>query len=68
MQVLIIDGGGYQDTMLDVDFLPREGETVNLGDWEGTVARVIHIPVKYREGQKREHGTELVLAGSRKIK
>jgi hypothetical protein len=32
MQVLIIDGGGYQDTMLDVDFLPREGETVNLGD------------------------------------
>jgi hypothetical protein len=68
MKVLIIDGGGYQGTMLDVDFLPRAGETVNLGNWEGTVAQVIHIPAAYREGQKREHGTELVLFGSRQIK
>ena len=68
MKVLIIDGGGYQNTMLDVDFLPRKGETVNLGDWEGTVARVIHIPAAYRQGQKREHGTELVLESSQRIK
>jgi hypothetical protein len=68
MNVLIIDGGGYQDTMLDLDAVPREGETVNLGDWEGTVARVIHIPVAYREGQRREHGTELVLYGSSRVR
>jgi hypothetical protein len=68
MKVLIIDGGGYQGTMLELDAVPRVGETVNLGNWEGTVAQVIHIPVAYREGQEREHGTELVLAGSSRIK
>jgi hypothetical protein len=67
MKVLIIDGGSYQDTMLDVDFLPRAGETVNLGAWDGIVARVIHLPADYRKGQKREHGTELVLSGTRRI-
>lgn len=68
MNVLVIPTGGFQDTLLDVDFLPRPGDTVNLGEWEATVKQVVHIPTRYREGQKagREHGTEIVLNASRK--
>jgi hypothetical protein len=62
MKVLIIDGGSYQDVTLDVDFLPRVGETVNLGAWQGTVEHVTHVPARYRGGDG-EPGTELVLTG-----
>ena len=39
MKVKILAGGGYQGTTLDVDAVPRVGETVRLGNWQGTVAR-----------------------------
>jgi hypothetical protein len=64
MKVKITAGGGYQGTTLEVDVLPRAGETVNLGNWEGTVSQVIHIPAAYRNG---EHVAELRLTGSSRI-
>jgi hypothetical protein len=66
VKVKIIDGGGYQGTTLDVDAVPRVGEKVRLGNWEGTVAQVIHVPVRYRADE--EPGTELVLTGVSKVK
>jgi hypothetical protein len=59
-------GGGYQGTTLDVDAVPHAGETVRLGNWQGTVAQVIHVPAHYRDNG--EPGTELVLTGVSKIK
>jgi len=66
MKVKILAGGGYQGTTLDVDAVPRVGETVRLGNWHGTVAQVIHVPTRYRDNG--EPGTELVLTGVSKIK
>jgi hypothetical protein len=66
VKVKIIDGGGYQGTTLDVDAVPRVGERLRLGNWEGTVAQVIHVPARYRGDE--EPGTELVLAGVCKVK
>jgi len=65
MKVKIIDGGGYQGTTLEVDAVPRVGETVKLGNWQGTVVQVIHIPSRYRDNT--EPGTELVLTGISKV-
>ena len=45
MKVKIVRGGGYQDTVLDVESLPRRGEIVRLGRWEGAVCRVTHVPL-----------------------
>ena len=60
-KVRIAHGGGYQDVTLDVDFLPRVGETVNLGAWQGTVEQVTHVPARYRDNG--EPGIQLVLSG-----
>ena len=59
MKVKIIEGGGYQGTTLDVDAVPRIGETVNLGNGQGTVAQVIHIPSSYRDSGKAAESVNL---------
>lgn len=51
---------------LDVDAVPRAGEMVRLGNWQATVAHVIHVPARYREGG--EPGTQLVLTAVSKVK
>jgi hypothetical protein len=45
MKVKIIKGGGYQDTVLDVEALPRSGETIRFGRWKGVVYEVSHVPL-----------------------
>jgi hypothetical protein len=45
VKVKIVRGSGYLDTVLDVEVLPRRGETVRLGLWEGAVCRVTHVPL-----------------------
>jgi len=41
--------GGYGDTRCELDVLPHVGEVLNLGNWQGTVKQVVHIPEKYRK-------------------
>jgi hypothetical protein len=72
MKVRIANGGGFQDTTLDVDALPRAGETVRIGDWEGEVVKVTHVPSQNASGRRYRDDDEpcalLVLAGSHQIK
>lgn len=72
MKVRIERGGGYQDTTLHVDALPRTGETVRIGDWEGEVIKVTHLPSRNASGRRYREDDEpsalLVLAGSHQVK
>jgi hypothetical protein len=72
MKVRIERGGGYQDTTYYVDALPRVGETIRLGGWEGEVIKVTHVPSRNASGRKyRDEGEPsalLVLAGSQQVK
>jgi hypothetical protein len=45
---IIGSSGGYGGCFYDLDTVPRTGEVLNLGDWQGTVEQVIHIPTKFR--------------------
>jgi hypothetical protein len=72
MKVKIIDGGGYQGTvLLGMDAVPRVGDTINLGKYEGDVIKVIHVPVRTATGtvyrDEDEPGTLLVLSGSHQV-
>ena len=68
MKVRIEHGGGYQDTTLYMDALPHIGETVRIGDWEGEVIKVTHVPSRNASGKRYREDDEpsalLVLAGS----
>jgi hypothetical protein len=66
MKVKITKGGGYQDVVLDVETTPRAGEMINLGNWEGQVTQVTHIPARYRG--ENDPVVHLVLAGSHQIR
>jgi len=72
MKVRIEQGGGYQDTTLDVDALPRVGETIRIGGWEGEVIKVTHVPSQNASGKRyRDEGDPsalLMLAGSHQVK
>jgi hypothetical protein len=48
MKVKVSDGGGYQQSVYELDALPHVGELLDLGKWQGTVAQVTHIPEKFR--------------------
>ncbi|MGN6176939.1 MAG: hypothetical protein ACTHPS_28895 [Streptosporangiaceae bacterium] len=67
MRVRIEDGGGYQETAYDTDALPRVGETIRIGGWEGEVIKVTHVPFRNASGKRyRDEGDPsalLVLAG-----
>ncbi len=45
---IIGHSGGYQDSFYDLDALPHAGEVLHLGNWQGTVEQVIHIPAQHR--------------------
>ena len=56
MKIKIIgSSGGYQNCVYDLDALPQVGEVLNLGNWEGTVAQVVHIPEKHRTDGMSAH-------------
>jgi hypothetical protein len=72
MKVRIEHGGGYQETTYDVDALPRVGETIRIGNWEGKVTKVTHVPSRNASG-KRYRGDDdpsalLMLDGSHQVK
>jgi hypothetical protein len=72
MKVKITEGGGYQGTVLDLDALPRQGETVRIGDWEAEVIKVTHLPSANASGKRYraddEPGALLVLGGSHQVR
>jgi hypothetical protein len=74
MKVRVIAGGGYQGTTLvGMDAVPRVGDTINFGDYEGEVIKVIHVPVGTEHGKiqyrdEDEPGTQVVLAGSHLVR
>jgi hypothetical protein len=71
MKVRIEHGGGYQDTTVVMDAVPRAGETVRIGDWEGEVIKVIHVALANESGRQYRAETDpaalLVLSGSHRI-
>lgn len=72
MWVNIVRGGGYQGTTYDVDALPRVGEMIRIGDWEGEVVKVTHVPSQNASGKRYrdsgQPGALLELAGSHQVK
>jgi hypothetical protein len=52
---IIGSSGGYQNCVYDLDALPQVGEVLNLGNWEGTVAQVVHPPEKHRTDGMSAH-------------
>jgi hypothetical protein len=48
---IIGSSGGYQNCVYDLDALPHVGEVLNLGNWEGTVAQVVHVPREAPHGR-----------------
>jgi len=72
MKVRIEHGGGYQETTYYMDALPRVGETIRIGGWEGDVTKVIHVPLRNASGKKyRDEGDPsalLMLGGSQQVK
>ena len=71
MMVRIEHGGGYQDTTVVMDAVPRAGETVRIGDWEGEVIKVIHVALANESGRQYRAETDpaalLVLSGSHQV-
>ena len=71
MKVRIEHGGGYQDVTLVMDAVPRAGETVRIGDWEGEVIKVIHVALANESGRQYRAETDpaalLVLSGSHQV-
>jgi hypothetical protein len=71
MKVRIEHGGGYQDTTVVMDAVPRAGETVRIGDWEGEVIKVIHVALANESGRQYRAETDpaalLVLSGSHQV-
>lgn len=56
MKIKIIgSSGGYGNSKYELDALPHVGEVLNLGNWQGTVAQVVHIPKKYRKDGESAH-------------
>jgi len=56
MKIKIIgSSGGYGNSICELDALPHIGEVLNLGNWQGTVAQVVHIPEKYRKDGMSAH-------------
>jgi hypothetical protein len=71
MMVRIEHGGGYQDVTVVMDAVPRAGETVRIGDWEGEVIKVTHVAMANASGKQYQDGTDpaalLVLSGSHQV-
>jgi hypothetical protein len=69
-KVKIIAPGGFQNTtLIGMDAVPRVGDTISLGGWEGEVVKVIHTPVTNESGSQQyreedEPGTQVVLGPS----
>jgi hypothetical protein len=43
MKIKIIGtSGGYRNSLYHLEALPHVGEVLNLGNWQGTVAQVVH--------------------------
>jgi len=56
MKIKIIgNSGGYGNSRDELDALPHASEVLNLGNWQGTVAQVVHIPKKYRKDGECAH-------------
>jgi hypothetical protein len=72
MKVRIEHGGGFQDTTLYMDAVPRTGETVRIGDWEGEVIKVTHVASANASGKRYrgddDPGALLVLSGSHQVR
>jgi hypothetical protein len=63
-----IRGGGYRGTVITVDAIPRVGETVNLGKYEGIVESVTHLPNQYRDEHNANVSAEITLRDVHMIK
>jgi len=72
MKVRIEHGGGYQETTYYMDALPRVGETIRIGGWEGEVIKVTHVPSQNASGKRYRDEDDpsalLMLAGSHQVK
>jgi hypothetical protein len=56
MKIKIIgSSGGYRNCVYDLDALPHVGEVLSLGNWQGTVAQVVHIPQRHRTDGMSAH-------------
>jgi hypothetical protein len=71
MKVRIEHGGGFQDTTLVMDAVPRAGETVRIGDHEGEVIKVTHVALANASGRQYRAETDpaalLLLSGSHRV-
>jgi hypothetical protein len=72
MKVRIEHGGGFQGTTLVMDAVPRIGETVRIGDWEGEVIKVTHVALANATGKQYRADSDpaalLPLSGSHQVK
>jgi hypothetical protein len=56
MKIKIIgSSGGYRNCVYELDALPHVGEVLSLGNWQGTVAEVMHIPEEHRKDGMSAH-------------
>jgi hypothetical protein len=72
MWVRVEYGGGWQETEYVVDTVPRVGETIRIGDWDGEVAKVTHVAVRNASGRvyrgENDPAVVLELSGSHRFK
>jgi hypothetical protein len=52
---IIGSSGGYENCVYDLDALPHVGEVLNLGNWEGTIGHVVHVPEQHRADGMSAH-------------
>jgi hypothetical protein len=56
MKIKIIGtSGGYRNSLYHLEALPHVGEVLNLRNWQGTVAQVVHIAEEHRKDGTAAH-------------
>jgi hypothetical protein len=69
MQIKIVPGiggyhGGYPRCRYELDALPHNGEVLNLGNLQGIVHQVTHVPAKFRTRKDPEAARITLVPGT----